>query len=448
MLRRRPFGFAFGVLVVAAPLVLQAQGRLRGTAYDSLARRPLAGAIVWLQQFNRTAFTDSSGRFVIDSIPPGRYILGVAHPDLDSAGLPSLAAVVEVRDSGTARTTVAVPSIATLWRRLCGGAHAQSDSGIVVGVVRDVDSGVLLGGVGLEFAWLRLETTDPKHVTLGERSAVASTDSTGSYRVCGVSTDLAVHARAFAGKLSTGVVQWVVGPRPLARRDFALCRVAADSAAGVGAPATLRGRVRGEAEQPVSGARVVVEGADSAISDSNGRFTLSHLPGGTQWLRVRAIGFAPVERAIELRSRDTTMLDLTVRTIVLLDTINATARMSQEMRDFEDRRKVGFGYALRAREILNRTSLEVILRGVPSLFISERSGSFVGLMHSSSVMRGGYCVADVYLDGMRGQWDQLAMYVPADIAAIEVYPRPSLVPTRFQTLSGCGAVLVWTKYLR
>ncbi|HMA41170.1 MAG TPA: carboxypeptidase regulatory-like domain-containing protein, partial [Gemmatimonadales bacterium] len=124
---------------------LGAQGRLHGVAYDSLLGRPLAGASVWLRDLNRSTLTDSSGRFVLDSVPPGRHVFLLAHPDLDSAGLGIVAAAVTVAP-GT-EVTLAVPSIGTVWRRLCGRDSIGADSAIVFGSVRDADSQALLSGV-------------------------------------------------------------------------------------------------------------------------------------------------------------------------------------------------------------------------------------------------------------------------------------------------------------
>ncbi len=89
MLWLRHVGLALSLMAVAAGR-LRAQVRLLGIAYDSLSGRPLAGATILLQGFPRTALTDSAGRFVLDSVPPGRYLIILTHRELDEIGLHSV----------------------------------------------------------------------------------------------------------------------------------------------------------------------------------------------------------------------------------------------------------------------------------------------------------------------------------------------------------------------
>ena len=64
-----------------------------GIVRDSLAQKPLAGAMVQLAavdslaRFSRIAITDSLGRFTLGDVPDGRHIVGVLHPMLDSLGI-------------------------------------------------------------------------------------------------------------------------------------------------------------------------------------------------------------------------------------------------------------------------------------------------------------------------------------------------------------------------
>src|SRR5918998_3903341 len=67
--------------------------RISGTAYDSTAMRPLAGALVQLvpadqpQARARSAQSDSLGRWALDSVPPGRWLATFFHARLDSVGV-------------------------------------------------------------------------------------------------------------------------------------------------------------------------------------------------------------------------------------------------------------------------------------------------------------------------------------------------------------------------
>lgn len=425
---------------------LGAQGRLRGVAYDSLLGRPLAGASVWLRDLNRSTLTDSSGRFVLDSVPPGRHVFLLGHPDLDSAGLGIVAAAVTVAP-GT-EVALAVPSIGTVWRRLCGRDSIGADSAIVFGSVRDADSQALLSGVTVTVVWPHLTLAALRHEGVETRADSAVTDSTGTFRVCGLATGLNVRAQARAGPFATGIVQLNASERPIARLDFLLSRMpAGDSGRGA---SSLIGRVHTSRGNPVAEALIVLEGVDSAVSDADGRFTLSRLPGGTQWLRARAVGFAPRETGVELPSRGVDTLDLELHAITQLDTITvvATARTRRVLREVDERRKLGLGYVVGPDEIQRRVTLRSLLQSFPGVTVQGTMNTFTVFMHSGS-LSSAYCIADLRIDGIPSTWDLLSSYEPKDIAAVEVYPRVSTVPLQYQNVaSTCGMVLVWTTYLR
>lgn len=442
-------GLTVALAALSIPGGLCAQGRVRGVAYDSLLGRPLAGATVWLRDLDRSTLTDSAGRFTLNDVPTGPHVFLLDHSDLDSAGLGIVAAAVTVeRDR---EVVLAVPSIGTIWRRLCGRDIGSADSAIVFGAVRDADSRTLLSGVTVTVVWPHLTLAALRHEGVETRADSAMTDSTGTYRICGVATGLNVRAQARAGPFATGIVQLMASERPVARLDFLLSRMpAGDSGRGA---SSLTGRVHTSTGNPVAEALIVLEGVDSAVSDAEGRFTLDRLPGGTQWLRVRAVGFAPRETGVELPSRGLDTLDLELHAITQLDTITvvATARTRRVLREVDERRKLGLGYVLGPDEIQRRVTLRSVLQTFPSVTVQGTMNSFTVFMRSGSMspMSSAYCVADLRIDGLPSTWDLLSSYEPKDIAAVEVYPRVSTVPLQYRNVaSTCGMVLVWTKYLR
>ena len=70
---------------------------------------------------------------------------------------------------------------------------------------------------------------------------------------------------------------------------------------GGGTPrATLAGQVIAETGKPLSGAELIVDSAWYARSDTDGRFKFKSLPSGRHTMRVRAIGFEPLELDVRL----------------------------------------------------------------------------------------------------------------------------------------------------
>src|SRR5262245_55472201 len=68
---------------------------------------------------------------------------------------------------------------------------------------------------------------------------------------------------------------------------------------------TLRGRVVGKDGAALAEAEVqLVELGRSATSNRAGEFVFTRLPGGTQTILVRRVGYAPVVRHITLDSKE------------------------------------------------------------------------------------------------------------------------------------------------
>jgi hypothetical protein len=60
---------------------------------------------------------------------------------------------------------------------------------------------------------------------------------------------------------------------------------------------------------------------------------------------------------------------------------------------------------------------------------------------------GGSCLAVMYVDRVKQPDHSILLTLrPEDVAAVEVYPRRTIVPVEFQTsFMPCGAVIIWTK---
>jgi len=428
---------------------LECQQTVRGTVYDSLLDAPMRGADLWLRGTNWRARSDSTGRFSFDSLPPGRYTLLLAHPGLDSAGLYTLALPLAVAAADTAPVKVATPSLSTLWERRCGQElTTRVDSAIVFGVVQDAATGAHLLGAGVLLQWLRITQTDPVNVATQPRSITARTDSTGTYYACGVSRDMKISLRGYAGADSTGLLDLQLGRRGVGRQDLLI-------ALGGGParkPAVLRGNAQTDEHTPLFSGRVSVREGPSTLVEADGGYTLRGVAPGTQWVTVQAIGRTPLGQAVDFHQGDTTSLDVALPPLALmLAPVRVVGQPTRQLQSFEERRHLGIGYFRGEEELQGTGSLRGALGTLPTVRFARGVGNsdFVVMLPNPGVGGRGYCTATLYIDGFLSDYQQLQTYRPADLVGVEMYPRASSAPIQFQSVStGCGVLLIWTKYLK
>src|SRR5579863_9605063 len=94
---------AVGILPQVASVV--------GVAVDSLRGGPLTEATVVVSDGGvRQAMTDATGRFRIDSIPPGTHRIALFHPLLDALGFTVASAPLSFTPGDTVHLVIATPS--------------------------------------------------------------------------------------------------------------------------------------------------------------------------------------------------------------------------------------------------------------------------------------------------------------------------------------------------
>ena len=438
-------------------------GRLEGTVVDSVHMRWLQGANVLAirvdpePSHSAGAATDADGRYRIDSLPAGRYMVEFTSAVLDSLEITLPPREVTIEPGRAARADFGLPSGRTLRAAACPGAALGAGKGAIVGRVLDADTDAPLVGARVVLAW-REVTVDRAtlQVTSADRVGDVNADSLGRYRACGVPTDdwlsLQVQHRGRAGseiKLlvpdSAGVVVRHLSLSTSASRPVAVSGAAADSAPEplVGT-ASVRGVVRGVGGLPLADAQVRLLGArGAAVSDVRGRFTLRDLPSGTQVLEVRRIGYLLAQQPVELRSGRSVAQDVRMQRIVTLDSMRVLARRSR-YRDFEEHRKrSGFGTFLTEEDIERRHPFESsdLFRMMPGFRVSG-----YGLNAQVQSSRGvtsimGPCRVNIVIDGMAGQ--DINLIHPSSIGALEVYRTGQPAPVQYD--SRCGLIVVWSK---
>ncbi len=326
----------------------------------------------------------------------------------------------------------------------------------------------------------------------GEATAArARADGDGVYRLCGLPLGVRLTLRASFGDRGTEPVMARLESPPVAY-DFqvppppeaagATVRVAAR-----GGPGRILGRARdSESLRPIEGAVIDLRRADAweeegvtgegagpgeggsiqATTDSQGRFLIRDVPGGTYGLELRHVAYGTVREPIRVPAHRTLEVDLRVPPVAIeLEPIVVTAVRDRrlEIKGFYERRewgeKLGLGHYFGREDIERRNPhlLSHLVADVPGVRL--RCGLRARSCEIWSVRAPRhYCSRmNVYLDGMRvlrggynearlGDMGVDQLVNPAEVAAVEVYTSTVEIPAEFSGSTGqCGAVVIWTR---
>ena len=432
---------------------------IHGTVLDSLHGGLLAGALVRIDNTTHESITDSLGRYRIESVPAGQHRLVVVHPLLDTLSISLVTPTIEFIGGKEHVVDLAVPSGETLVGVFCTPARRALGPAALVGNVRDADTETPAEGAKVSLLWYE---SDPLGLKKTPRVREAVIGKQGSYRICGLPETMSGKLQVFRNGVSSGEVPVELAGSLLAMRSMSISsatRVVATASDSGRRTTTFRGnaritgRVLNKYGQPISGARVNVQGSASAtLTRSNGDFTLDSLPAGTQTLEVRQLGFAPQEVAVELSAAQPQSVTVKMTDYVpVLETMRVTAQRERGLSDvgFADRKRSGQGYYLDAEQIAQRKTLQFsdMLRTVPGVRV-QPGGNGTNVITSSRDPMGG-CVM-FWVDG--SPWQQqfpgdLDTFVrPEEIAAIEVYNGVT-TPAQFTSAgqSSCTTIVIWTE---
>ena len=120
-----------------------------GVVFDSLAGRPVAGAIVSMEEGARADTTDQSGRFLIESPGTGDYLLTIEHPILQFRGIDPLHGAANLRRGVLDTADVAIEGLGATVRRLCGSDRLDPRSALLLVAMVDRQTGAPLAGIRL-----------------------------------------------------------------------------------------------------------------------------------------------------------------------------------------------------------------------------------------------------------------------------------------------------------
>ena len=467
-----------------------AQGRpsLSGVVFDSVAGRPLANATVQITGASgavtgrrASAVTDTGGRYVVSDLPAGRYVAGFFHDALDTLGLVGEPRGVNIADT-TATLNLATPSPRTIIGTICGANSVSDSLGLLIGHVNKTGTSTPIAGATVTVEWG--ETVIEKgSVRSRNMAADATTTGPGWFAMCDVPGEVELTVSAWAGADSSGFVNLEV-PRTGVRhvtfyvggahrvRSAAVDTITPidtispiDTTLKVLKPemvwrgaARLTGIVRDERGQGVNGARVLVRGTNIfSTSSDRGYFVLDSLPGGTQLLEVRALGYLPATSIVQLAPEQPTQTEVFIGDrLVTLETVKVTATLvfSRNLAKFATNRERNIGGTFvgpREIERFRGMRFSNLVQAIPGVRLSYRDG-FSILMDYTGTDDGqsqGLCVPQFYIDGQRSQYtagEIEGLYRAEEIAGLEVYVRESQRPIEFQdSNSRCGAIAIWTR---
>ncbi len=414
---------------------------IRGLAYDSLAFRPMAGALITAEPGGATAASDSLGRFTIYSTERVSRLVAF-HERADRLGLGELVAFRPDGDGPWLRPIVATPGMNTAWARLCVGQRrpANGMGGILFGSTTAADGTTRVAGVGLVLQWQAVKSlleTTPKFETMTVRS-----DSLGNYIFCGVQEFGPAALVASSSQYRTDNVLVDADAASLRRVDLVLGATAGPTSAG-----TVQGRVVDETGASVPAATVTFGGfATEIMSGPNGRFTIANVPTGSRMVSARKIGYVTVAKQLDVLEKGVTGLEVVVEkgTIVEQVNIRSTRIKSRDATELDERKSSRLG------RFVDSTHFAKYDRTRQALDLLPGIRTQVGRVPNDFVIRGrGDCLASLWVNAVRepNTSDNMIARLPKDeIAALEIFNNEMQAPARFQTAGNqCAVVVLWTK---
>ncbi len=176
---------AFAVLAMVAPQsAMQAQsGAFIGTVFTDSAKRPLANVEVMLSNLDRSARTDSAGKFQLTGIKAGKHQLVVrlvgyepVNATLNFDGNTNVESEVVLRRMGTTLSTVTVKGTATYTVREATFDENRKNAGrfLTREVFEQGNGRPLVGLIITKFAGLRVINTAGRDVIAATRGGTGT----------------------------------------------------------------------------------------------------------------------------------------------------------------------------------------------------------------------------------------------------------------------------------
>jgi hypothetical protein len=457
-------------------------GRLEGAVAPWIASRSVQAARVWLVRLESessttlTAAVDARGRYHVDSLPAGRYLVQVSHPTLDSLDVALAPGPLVIAGGRTTRSDFSLPTGERLRSVVCPGVPLGPGKGVLAGRVVDAETESPLSGAKVVAVWNEI-TIDRKarKISTARQQAVVTTGASGDYRMCGVPATKTLSLQLqHAGRAGAAMQVIVSAEEGVVVRNLSLSLRSAPTIAALdslesAAPASrlvsvstgdsvrrelaltgtaiLAGSVRTASGQPVANAEIRVRhGQASTYTDDVGRFVLGALPSGTQVLLVRHIGYGLAEVPVELRSDQRRTMNVRLTRAFALDSVRVVASR-WPLAQFDYNRRTNFqGHFLTQNEI-QRSGVKQTSELLPLLggYTMMGRGRLVKMKETDFDPPGTHACkrANVVIDGV----DELEVddVLPNQIAGIELYKDAASAPMEYAGRANCGLVVIWLR---
>jgi Carboxypeptidase regulatory-like domain/TonB-dependent Receptor Plug Domain len=179
----------------------------------------------------------------------------------------------------------------------------------------------------------------------------------------------------------------------------------------------------------------------------DGRFELVDIPAGKTTFVVRRLGFQPRTYTVQIRDgARRAFLPIVLDPMPAeLEKVIVMARVAESggrLKDFYERRaRNAWGSFIEREQIERRNPIWMsdMLRMTPGVRV-------VPGPNGRQVVRLRGCAPTLWLDGMPLRGTELdEVVIPSEVAGIEVYRSSAGLPPQFMDMTGCGAIIVWTR---
>jgi hypothetical protein len=197
---------------------------LQGVVFDSLRGAPLSGVRVFLSGTSHASLSDEHGRFRIDSIKPGAYLVSILEPRLDTLMLEPPSMQLTFSAGRTTTAQLALPSFATVTSALCPGASTDDSTAVLIGVARDT-SGARAPAIDVAASWNTISSVPGRsgnQVAMQPITVATKTVAAGRFALCGIPANSPVKITARSGRTQAERGGLRLSPHELRRVDLSL----------------------------------------------------------------------------------------------------------------------------------------------------------------------------------------------------------------------------------